>query len=350
MEVTGIFFNYIVGVCMNLDITFSDSAFSVIRDIFNLDESYMASFRDNLTFGPVYAIYDLEQWLQQRDAIWASTEEYPPFSFRNYSNDFYAVTSRLTQADNIVLWLDESLQTQLAACCLLAICRLLNISYQRISLRCYYLSGEGNEEPGFIVRPAENAPLQQFCISKALTEPEWGYRLQCWDAYTCSTPEKLLNIIASGTGACPVMLNALKVLKNRFPAYRSGLTIWDEQVLKAASLYGPEIKAARVIGYALYPARNGVDLVTDSYIYDRILKLGCNSLEAPLLKLNVENIPVNFCTVAITGAGTAALREECNTINMNGFSDWIGGIELNTASGGIWLRHSDGSIQYTQKI
>lgn len=335
---------------MNLNIMFSDSAFNEIGKIFNLQPRDMVMFRDDLTWGPVHAIHDLEQWMQQRDHFWQCEGDSEPFSFRHYPDDFYTITSIITQADSIVLWLDETLKAQLSACCVLAICRLLNVSYQRISLRCYYLSDEGDGEFGRIPLPATYAPLQQFCIVKVLSELEWEYRLQCWDAYTSKTPEKLLSMMDADNSACFVMQRALNVLKNRFPAYASGLTIWDEQILKAALRCGLESKAAKVMAYTLYPAHNDVDTVLDSYIYHRILTLGASHLSMPLLTLNVENMPVKRCTVSITDAGIAALKGEFNTLKVNGFSDWIGGGALNSAADGIWLRHADGSIQYAKSI
>lgn len=333
---------------MNLDIIFSDSAFNDIGESFNLQKSNMVLFRDDLTWGPVHAINDLEQWIQQRNTFWSSEDEPEPFSFCHYPNDFYTIASAITQADSIVLWLDETLRAQLSACCVLAICRLLNVSYQSISLRCYYLPGLSDNNFGCIALPEKNAPLEQFCIAKALTEAEWQYRLQSWDAYTSNSPEKLLSMIDSDSGACPIIWRALKVLKNRFPADDSGLTIWDEELLKVALHLGPDSKGAKVIAYTLYPYRNTVDKALDSYIYERILKLGASSLKEPLLKLNVENMPVKFCTISITEAGIAALAGSFNTLKVNGFSDWIGGIALNTDSNGIWLRNTDGSAYYTQ--
>lgn len=330
---------------MNINIVVNNTAYKSVRQAFNISENELLNFRDDLTWGSVPAINDLPDWLQQRDAFW-NAEGYEPFSFRELPNDFYAATEQLKQADNIVLWLDKSLKTQITACCVLAFCRLLNICWQRISLRCYYVSGDEYPYPGYIPLPADTAPQEQNCVPVTLTEAEWHYRLQCWDAYTSSTPEKLLQIIHSDNAACPVLHNALTTLKNRFPAYDSGLTIWDKWLLQGALEYDPNVKAAKVLGYASYPARNGVDRALDTYLYDRLLALGNSRLAAPLLKLNVEDMPVKFCVVNITESGRAALRGEFNTVLEHGFDDWIGGIALNSATGGLWFRHDDGSVRY----
>lgn len=330
---------------MIFNIVFGSYAFNIVSKYPHIQDCYTLFFRDDLTWGPISAIDNVPEWLQLRDASW-NAEGCEPFSFCDLPNDFFAAIDKLKQADSIVLWLDESLKTQLTACCVLAFCRLLNISWQRISLRCYYLSGDEYSEPGIILFAADEAALMQHCISASLTEAEWHYRLQCWDAYTSASPEKLLQIIYSDNAVCPVLHNALTTLKNRFPAYDSGLTIWDKWLLQGVLEYDPNVKAAKALGYALYPARNGVDLVSDTYLYERLLVLGNSRLTLPLLKLNVEDMPVKFCVVNITESGRAALKGEFNTVLEHGFDDWIGGIALNSATGGLWFRHDDGSVRY----
>ncbi len=95
-------------------------ATSLIEEL-SISRKDMISLRDNLSYGPLGTLDDLESWWAMRQAYWDHLEEEPAKSRKRRRRPKYAIRDyllgdpdRLAEASDVVIWLGTGLADQLA--------------------------------------------------------------------------------------------------------------------------------------------------------------------------------------------------------------------------------------------
>ena len=159
---------------------------------------------------------------------------------------------------------------------------------------------------------------------------------RAWKAYTSSIFTDLADYVAA-EGCLPILHRAMKQLVYRYPDLRSGLSIWDERLLRNVEERGPS--ATRVLGYTI-GYNETPDWVGDVYLFRRLVALGDPSLASPLLSIKGSKWRLRECTAELTPFGESVLLGEASHVQTNGIDDWIGGVHL-TSGGPIVFRDGD---------
>ncbi|MDJ0613842.1 MAG: hypothetical protein QNJ29_09195 [Rhizobiaceae bacterium] len=118
---------------------------------------------------------------------------------------------------------------------------------------------------------------------------------------------------------------ALKFLRSHYPKETSGLTDWQETLLRYAIQQKPE--AIRIIGYAI-GSSNSPDHFGDIKLFDELLALGATDLDAPLLKLSGNLELMRETNVEVLPLAHDVLDGKENFSKLNGIERWIGGVHL----------------------
>ena len=125
----------------------------------------------------------------------------------------------------------------------------------------------------------------------------------------------------------------------RYPDISNGLPYLDEKLLKYTKEKAP--RPDRIIGYLLgyeYHDKNNLDTVGDYYLFGRLKNLGRTNLVKPLVEVNAFDLPMKETEITILPDGIKVLSGEMNMIEENGIDDWVCGVQLDSSSGGLWVR------------
>jgi len=145
-----------------------------------------------------------------------------------------------------------------------------------------------------------------------------------WHVYTSSDPAHLANYVASPS-PMPSVHRAVSHLVYRYPDAKSGLSVWDEQLLRQTREHGP--MAARVIGHT-FCFDDTLDLVGDVYLFSRLIGMSGTDLVSPLISVTGDPTAMRRCEVKLTPFGEQVLAGEANHVKVSGIDDWIGGVHL----------------------
>lgn len=275
----------------------------------------------------------LTQWRDLRRAFWESVNppdpEYPSFN----SPDELAI---LGDARSITLWLGTGLADQLQLAWLVQALRLLGADPARLGT--VQFSGVGRKVFEVVsVAVLNSAEIAAHPPAAALSEAAIAELDAAWSAVTAPDPADLAEYTASASGALPLLSRAVRSLLGRYPDPRSGLGVWDRQLLKWTA---KEPSAVRVIGHTMGYAMDSPDWVGDVYLFHRLQRLGAADLPHPLLTMNRHGAPMRETTVEITDTGRAVLRGKANAVRLNGIDDWIAGVHLESRAGRVWFNRS----------
>ena len=89
--------------------------------------------------------------------------------------------------------------------------------------------------------------------------------------------------------------------------------------------------------------REQPDHTGDTYLYDRLQRMGAPGVAHPLVSLMPPNHKMRETTVEVTDAGRAVLNGEANAVALNGIDDWVAGVHLDSKAGRVWF-HRDGEL------
>jgi uncharacterized protein DUF1835 len=321
-----------------IHVALGDSAAGSLQEANTLSVgAKLLTLRDQLSCGPLPPLQSLTQWRDLRRAFWESVEppdpDYPPFDFP----DDLAI---LGDARSIALWLGTGLADQLQLAWLVQALRLLGAEPARLGT--VQFSGAGRKVfevvSVAVLKPAEIAAHPP---AAPLTEAAIAELDAAWAAATAPDPAAVVNYLASSSGTLPLLSRAVRTLLDRYPDHRSGLGVWDRQLLKWTAAKGPS--AVGVIGHTMGYAVDGADWVGDVYLFHRLRRLGAAGLPHPLLTLNRPRAPMRETTVEITDTGRAVLRGKANAVRLNGIDDWIAGVHLDSRAGRVWF-NQDGAL------
>jgi hypothetical protein len=146
--------------------------------------------------------------------------------------------------------------------------------------------------------------------------------------------------------ANPHLQRAMHAWLERFPDARSGLGRWDETLLAACDV-GPR-SARQIVGAALAARRTDLDVTGDSYLGQRLCRLGAADLAAPAVTLAGDVFDLAACQVALTDVGVAIRDGKASFLTLNeaasAADDWVGAIHLRPRDRRVWFRDGRGGL------
>ena len=147
-----------------------------------------------------------------------------------------------------------------------------------------------------------------------------------WEAITRPEPSGLAEAIALADTAFPRLARALGFFLTRYPDVRTGLSRWDQELLR----YAPG-SAAQLVGRVLRGNEEWLDPVGDRALLARLRRLADARLPEPALRLTDG-------VLALTRFGEDVLAGTRSFVEHNGVDEWIAGVHLDAAAGRVWLR------------
>ena len=159
-----------------------------------------------------------------------------------------------------------------------------------------------------------------------------------WHAATSPSPDPLLAYFEAPADTWP--RRAARSLLNRYPDIRTGLTRWDEVLLRGVAKHAPN--AIRPIGDTLKACIEEDESVGDGWLWNCLRRLGDASRPHPLVTIRYDGgRDMRHASVALTPAGESVLTGEANVVDLNGIDRWAGGVHLSSADDRVWFRDGD---------
>ena len=298
---------------------------------------------DCLSCGPLLPIGDVEAWKTGRLAYWRS--------LLNTNDDDPALpvddTGKLKAADEIVIWLSTSLADQIALAWLPALLRALEVDPVQIKMIQFYRGERGHEVLGLgMLNPQQ---LAAHPVPTALTKRDLTELQVVWDALTAPEPDQLMAYLRAPFERLPFLKRALRSLPFRYPDAISGLNNKEMTLLRQVNLHAPRV--ARIIGNALaeeydaaHTGTGGLDVIGDSWLFSRMLRLADASLPQPAFALTGSRLEYRDTEVRLTPFGERVLQGKASFLDANGIVDWVVGVCLDSGAGRIWV-HDRGDVR-----
>ena len=176
------------------------------------------------------------------------------------------------------------------------------------------------------LRPGELLAL--YSMRQPVTGEQLALAERAWAAFSASDPRPLAQLIREDTSALPYLHGALLRHLEQFPSVRDGLSRSERQILEAVAAGAS--RAAEV--FVADRAREERIFMGDTMLFACIRRLASGA--APLLEIIEPLGPFGRSKVALTPAGSAALRGEADAVRLNGIDRWLGGVHLR--EGQVW--------------
>lgn len=321
-----------------------DSAAGTFRQAYHLPRDAILVFRDVLSCGELKEYTDMQKWYDYRSAYWSLCFHEHGFGAVDESDkmprDFYCHLDELKNEKQIDLWIGCALSDQLLLVFVVMLFDHYRLDFSKLNIHQYLTFDKKNLTVGGVGLLSPDNIKKLAPKPHTLNEVEISYCLSVWQAITTDTPIQLTKILSDKNTPMPLLFKALQNLLYRYPDMHTGLSYFDELILKQSKERGP--KAARVIGYTMAhdmrPEDGGniheLDMVGDIYLFARLKRLA--KLDTPLLALDVMNKSLRETTVQVTDFGSEVLEGKHNVIEVNGIDDWVGGVHL--SAGNIWFQ------------
>jgi hypothetical protein len=85
------------------------------------------------------------------------------------------------------------------------------------------------------------------------------------------------------------------------------------------------------------------DLVGDLYLFSRLHGLASSDLADPLVTISGDPCDMRKCEVVPNERRRIRARCPSHAVELNGISDWILGVRLDSKRGSVWY-HKDGTL------
>ena len=158
-----------------------------------------------------------------------------------------------------------------------------------------------------------------------------------WRAFSSASPRDL-EAYLSDAAAEP----ALRLLLQRYPQAGTGLSAWESALLDPLQRRGRT--AARLVAGVLAAGTPG-DAMRDLLLFDTLRELSGERAARPLVTLSGPPGDIRDRLVRLTDVGRAVLRGELSALSCNALDRWVGGVNISSAKGLLWLRDGDRLVQ-----
>lgn len=173
--------------------------------------------------------------------------------------------------------------------------------------------------------PPEAMPIlwQAF---KEVTPAQYDLGKQAWHAIRASTPQAMLELVATGTPAMPTMAVALDRFLKQLPSTHNGLNLTENLTLQILSDRGLTT-AARLFG-AYSNTYEPLAFMGDSGYWQVLDDLA--QAAHPAIVLDKQGAQPGTWQVALTQTGRDLLANKQDWLVLNTMDRWVGGIHIDT--------------------
>lgn len=290
---------------------------------------------DVLSCGPAPRCIDLNEWRRVRfDFLreWFGLEEDEPGD-----RGLLEHASHLA-SDDVHVWAGTTVEDQLLIAYVVYLTEMVGGDPAKIRLVQFEWRPNGKCCPAGmgIFNPKQ---MQNHPESRLLSESEVAQYRRAWDALTSDTPSNLLEACSGSQITNSYLLEVMRCLLRRYPQRQTGLGYWDWRLLANAQKHGPRV--ARIIGHTLVERDDDPDWIGDLYLFRRLLRLGEERLNEPLLTISGTQQSMHDTSVVLTDFSNAVLDGRASFHPTNPIDDWIGGVHLSSAAGNLWFLDGD---------
>jgi hypothetical protein len=157
-----------------------------------------------------------------------------------------------------------------------------------------------------------------------------------WAALTSSSPERLLELVKTGTPALPTMATALERHLAELPSVENGLSLTQQLTVKILSEKGA-MTATRLFGW--YKNHYEPLPFLGDTGYWIVLRELANAPEAAIKIEERTDTPTEWkqhCHVELLPFGERLLRNETDWLRANAVERWVGGVRIDSREGASW--------------
>jgi hypothetical protein len=291
--------------------------------------------RDVLSIGPTPAFVGMEAWIRMRVEFWRGMlGALPDIDYRLRATDLAQNVERLGAAGKVYVWAGTGNTDQLMVTFLFEILEHIGADPGKVQLIEFTRTLPGNRR---VLALGALDPMQMRLHPppRELQVDEWMAFRQAWRAMSSGDPHKVEQFGAENPRASEWLRAAVAQLLRRYPDRASGLDAWDRQLLANVRARGPH--AGRVIGHTLGETQEVGDLVSDMYLFTRLLRMASPAWPKPLLITTGEPPTMQDTHVELTGFGAQVLDGKASSWPVNPIDDWAGGVHLSSAAGNVWF-------------
>ena len=331
------------------------SGYYAQNEAISISSRDIVSLRDNLSFGPLGALGDLESWCTMRRAYWdhVEGESAQTKKRRRRSNIVtrdYIVGSldRLAHADEVVIWLGTGLAEQLVLAWMPQLLRAIGGRPEIVARRASSertLAGAATPTIWDTERRriAERARLRDRWTAKSLE-----YLDKAWTAVTASDPVSLTGFHRKGFQPVPGLSRTAACQENPLAAYpdarSGGLNRYEVRLLAVrARLWTDSGKSDRSRRWKLFSSKKLNASGATTGCSGDCRRLANPTLPHPAVVLTGERTTIRGTNAHLTPEGEQFLKAELNFVELNGIEDWVGGVHLDSRVGDVWF-HKDAAI------
>jgi len=248
----------------------------------------------------------------------------------------------MPEVRRICFWLTNSLNDQLAASLWATRLRSLGIAGTDVDVVI----------AGSTTNALRSASLCQDLLPdwvlarRPLSSNEWAALQEWWVAITNPTPNMFLRLLSIQTpnGVVPFR-DSLRILLGRYPDSRTGLSDWEELLLRhIASKQDSSITAPRLMGEVVCRLSDRIDQPGDLTLMQVLLRMDQVATSFPLVQSFERDWPFRRTKFSLTALGRAVLQGQENYLAYRPIDRWVGGVHLDSSEGRVWVREGDGLV------
>jgi hypothetical protein len=219
-----------------------------LNEALSISSRDIVSLRDNLSFGPLGALDDLETWCTMRRAYWDHVERESAQTrkrrrrSKNVTQDYIGGgLDRLADADEVVIWLGTGLAEQLALAWMPQLLRAIGGRAESLRVVQFERTLAGAAIPTIGILSGDE--LQQGPTPRPVDSESLDYLDKAWTAVTTSDPVSLTGFIDNVSSPLPVLRAALERILWGYPDVRSGINRYEARLLASTRDVGPTAAA-----------------------------------------------------------------------------------------------------------
>lgn len=273
---------------------------------------------DFLFLGPTRYETSLEKWDVKRRHFWTEFLGQEPSNFF-YLDNFTNLVENLKDEtnSNITIWQSVDIYGALFAAWCISALHSLGISTNNIIL-C--------QTSNYLHKKVTAGQVEMDVIIAMR---------KLWEAYASATPEPMLRLLSDKSFPPSLAIFVTKILA-KFPDRFHGLISPELKLLEICFSHGPTLRNI-LVECCIQFFDSGEEYST--YIIEGFLKkLG--NYPVPLVAITGDLKNVQNASIRLTDAGRDVLSGNLNSININGFDEWIGGTHVYTPDN-LWYWDSE---------
>ena len=289
-------------------------------------------FPDPYVEGPVPVTKTLEEFVRIRSRYLSDNVTPREQEMNQILTKDYAELDTSRNYSRVMLWFEHDPYDQLCLAMLLDYFSDAVKRPQSLQLICIEKYPGVKRFNGIGQLPPETMPVlwKQFA---EVTETQLFTGKQAWDAIRSDTPEKMVELVKSGTPALPTMAKSLARFIQQLPSARNGLNLTEQLTLQILSDHGPMF--ADSLFFKWYANHyEPLPFLGDTQ-YWRILKR-LTDADHPAVAIEKKGEQPRDWHVELTDIGRQVLAGQLHWLELNRLQYWVGGVLVDSARPNAW--------------